>query len=239
MKRSKTSTKIGNPGFTLIELLVVIAIIAILAAILFPVFAKAREAARATACRSNMKQIGTAMRMYSQDYDELLTPAFQYYDSPTNAVLAWFPDFLNPYVKNANIWWCPSDTSRITTWKRDWLPVGSGPLYRSLRYSYGANDAGRGMPGGGSPTAEAEVQRPADRIALLDSTTIEIWDFADSCGGAAHDHQTTGADCATSSTQSRGSVALRHSDTFNVLFLDGHVKARKNTAHSEWDARLP
>ncbi len=61
-------------GFTLIELLVVIAIIAILAAILFPVFAQARETARGSVCRSNMKQIGSAMMMYSQDYDEILFP---------------------------------------------------------------------------------------------------------------------------------------------------------------------
>jgi prepilin-type processing-associated H-X9-DG protein len=96
------------------------------------------------------------------------------------------------------------------------------------------------MPGGGSPTSLAEIQRPADKLALLDAGTIEMWDYAtDSCGGAAHDHQPTGAECVLTAARQRGGVALRHSETFNMLFLDGHVKARKNTAHSEWDARGP
>lgn len=222
-------------GFTLIELLVVIAIIAILAAILFPVFARAREAARATSCRSNLKQIGTAMQMYSQDYDEVLTPAYIYYD-PGLTILAWYPDVLNPYVKNAAIWYCPSDTQRITEWRREWLPVGTGPGFRTLRYSYGANDGGRGMPGqsvGTPPIGMAEVSRPAERIALIDSPAIEIWRMDDSaCDAAAHDHH-----CQPTST-TRGGAALRHSDMFNVLFLDGHVKAMKQTTHAMWDARL-
>jgi prepilin-type N-terminal cleavage/methylation domain-containing protein/prepilin-type processing-associated H-X9-DG protein len=234
-----------NRGFTLIELLVVIAIIAILAAILFPVFARAREAARATSCRSNLRQIGTAMAMYTQDYDEMLTQSYMYYDQPQNT-LAWYPDLLNPYVKNANIWVCPSDSVRITNWKRTWLPAGTGPGFQNLRYSYAANDGGLGMPGGWfgfTGTGLAQVSKPAERIALYDSTTIEGWDFgSDSCGGAAHDHAANGAPCplvSSGGVQSRGSVALRHSDAFNVLFLDGHVKTRQNTKHTEWDALNP
>jgi prepilin-type N-terminal cleavage/methylation domain-containing protein len=80
-------------GFTLIELLVVIAIIAILAAILFPVFAQAREKARSAACLSNLKQVGMATRMYSQDYDEVLVPNYLY-SSPTT--YQWWPDLLQP-----------------------------------------------------------------------------------------------------------------------------------------------
>jgi prepilin-type N-terminal cleavage/methylation domain-containing protein/prepilin-type processing-associated H-X9-DG protein len=231
-------------GFTLIELLVVIAIIAILAAILFPVFARARESARATACRSNLKQIGTAMSMYNQDYDEMLTPCYMYYD-PGQTILAWYPDFLNPYVKNAGIWHCPSDVTRITAWNREWLPVGTGPGFRNLRFSYAGNDALLGMPGGWygfTGTNLAQIPKPAERIALFDSTTIEAWDASDGCGGAAHDHQSDGTPCPLGNSDGfsvRGSVAMRHSETFNVLFLDGHVKARKETRHAEWDARLP
>lgn len=241
------SSKSGGmrKGFTLIELLVVIAIIAILAAILFPVFARAREAARATSCRSNLRQIGTAMAMYTQDYDEMLTQCYMYYDSGQN-ILAWYPDLLNPYVKNANIWVCPSDSVRITNWKRGWLPAGTGPGFQNLRFSYAGNDGGAGMPGGYygfTGTSLAQIAKPAERIALYDSTTIEAWDFAsDSCGGAAHEHNAAGALCpvvTSNGVQSRGSVAFRHSDAFNVLFLDGHVKTRQNTRHTEWDAKNP
>jgi prepilin-type N-terminal cleavage/methylation domain-containing protein/prepilin-type processing-associated H-X9-DG protein len=103
-------------GFTLIELLVVIAIIAILAAILFPVFARAREKARETSCRSNLKQIGLALHMYASDYDGLLPIAD---DKPvTNPILGFgLADVIQPYVKNRQVHRCPSDTTGW--WKSD------------------------------------------------------------------------------------------------------------------------
>src|SRR5437763_9221105 len=88
----------SHQGFTLIELLVVIAIIAILAAILFPVFAQAREKARTIACASNLKNLGTAVLMYAQDYDERLPLSAEAIPTPP-FFLNWH-DIVDPYVKN-------------------------------------------------------------------------------------------------------------------------------------------
>jgi prepilin-type N-terminal cleavage/methylation domain-containing protein/prepilin-type processing-associated H-X9-DG protein len=96
-------------GFTLIELLVVIAIIAILAAILFPVFARAREKARQTSCLSNLKQIALGGLMYAQDYDETLVPFAESGNNPRRL----FPWIMEPYLNNWQIWDCPSHTSGI------------------------------------------------------------------------------------------------------------------------------
>src|SRR5215470_4125331 len=103
--------RIGPRAFTLIELLVVIAIIAILAAILFPVFAQAREKARQTSCLSNTKQIGLGLIMYTQDYDETMPAAFagvQPINGGGIAVIT-YENQINPYIKNKQIFLCPSD----------------------------------------------------------------------------------------------------------------------------------
>jgi prepilin-type N-terminal cleavage/methylation domain-containing protein/prepilin-type processing-associated H-X9-DG protein len=105
----------GGRGFTLIELLVVIAVIAILAAILFPVFAQAREKARAATCISNLKQMGLAITMYAQDYDETIVPwAVQFEVEPASVEGSVWPDLLQPYIKNGGgltargVFVCPS-----------------------------------------------------------------------------------------------------------------------------------
>ena len=105
----RLSARSACRGFTLIELLVVIAIIAILAAILFPVFAQAREKARGAACLSNVKQLGLALQMYAQDYDETLPNHAQDTDKflAPNAPANWAKG-LQAYAKNTQIFSCPS-----------------------------------------------------------------------------------------------------------------------------------
>ena len=122
-------------GFTLIELLVVIAIIAILAAILFPVFAKAREKARQTSCLSNLKQLGLAQLSYAQDYDEKLPREYwgagTNYTWPNGSISAgmWIPS-VYPYVKNIQMMNCPSNS---TTWTGAYIGGGfSYPFNNSL-----------------------------------------------------------------------------------------------------------
>jgi prepilin-type N-terminal cleavage/methylation domain-containing protein/prepilin-type processing-associated H-X9-DG protein len=169
-------------GFTLIELLVVIAIIAILAAILFPVFAQAREKARQTSCLSNTKQMGLGIMMYIQDYDETFPPAY-YYNAVTGGNLdatgiQHWSGFTQPYVKNAGIFVCPSDKVKGQT------PTNAGApgIFDNQvpRISYTANEAVMPRPRGGiggvmvgqpqSVVGIAAVDQPASVIAIGEFT---------------------------------------------------------------------
>lgn len=137
-------------GFTLIELLVVITIIAILAAILFPVFARAKAAAKQTACISNLKQIGTAMTLYMGDHDDIFPYAVDASDKFDPNIWAGQPDFqaqipfmlelpdaLQPYTKSREIFHCPSDTgTRILDHNYPDPFVSSPSLYATYRSSY-------------------------------------------------------------------------------------------------------
>ena len=196
--RSYSSASIApKKGFTLIELLVVIAIIAILAAILFPVFAQARERARMISCLSNMRQMGTALRMYAQDYDEVY-PALRLgsaIDSnPANQVddvfndnapyMLCFENELMPYVKNKGVWTCPSNPSAHL---KPGGPGVTGNLNvqgwaaepdKILPISYCMNSTATSwVPAASditwvdhSPLSDAKLQRPADTIALCEAT---------------------------------------------------------------------
>ncbi len=138
-------------AFTLIELLVVIAIIAILAAILFPVFSKARAKARGASCLSNAKSIGMAERMYSSDFDGMWTPQFMYDAAgPGDAVcstragqsrvrLRWWVDLIQPYAKNYEVAQCPDNAGNsVITFCRG----GTTGLPTPLRVGFGVNDMG-------------------------------------------------------------------------------------------------
>ncbi|GIV18999.1 MAG: hypothetical protein KatS3mg023_0750 [Armatimonadota bacterium] len=160
----------SRTAFTLIELLVVIAIIAILAAILFPVFAQAREKARAASCLSNQKQLGIACSMYVQDWDGIL-PGLAWgrwvgpVDDPATGPNYWAQ--MSPYIKNNGIWDCPS------------APIGEYYIPGHVNLAYYANWWAIWM----NPQAEASLREPARCPLFVDAG--EKWGYTwecDTCG---------------------------------------------------------
>ena len=195
-----------SKAFTLIELLVVIAIIAILAAILFPVFARAREKARQASCQSNLKQWGLAFMMYAQDYDERLPKGWNR-PSGWSWGWAWF-DALQPYVKNQQIRECPS--------------------WSGNQYSYGMNNK---IAGG---YAIGFIAKPAETVLLMDGAKFEYPTPNDmdplSWVRIGHCHwQITFPGCGPWNSGSctgdcTRRIDPRHNDGLNTLWVDGHVK---------------
>ena len=184
----------------MIELLVVIAIIAILAAILFPVFARAREKARQASCQSNLKQLGLAVHMYVQDYDERMPQAVIGGPAPPIFLLN---EVLEPYIKNVQIWQCPSKQNSV-----DLSAIGKANL------SYMA-DVGTPMPASpyrlfGTPVAGtfscalAQIDQPATTAEMCDAAGAVLANFTSTVG-----------------------VDPRHNEMANYLYADGHVKSNR------------
>jgi len=192
-------------GFTLIELLVVIAIIAILAAILFPVFAKAREKARQSSCLSNEKQIGLAILQYAQDYDERLP--YMYVRMPAGSTnLYWCQDVVMPYVKNNQVFVCPSDSWTYTGERPAGLP---NPLVGSYTLPYSVSGLAMGT-----------IDDASGTIMNLECTNPDFWGYV-----KTDVPQASGWDSR---------VAKRHNDGFNMVFCDGHAKWLKQSTAGMW-----
>jgi len=250
MYRTEQKPKVNNrQGFTLIELLVVVAIISILAAILFPVFARARESARRTSCLSNLKQIGLAAMMYVQDYDEKYPwdkstdtytsasdmPDGQFWLSSQN--LIW-PQLLYPYTKSENMFWCPSQS-------------GAAAATTPSIANYGANTEIIGAPG--SQLSMAAITSPSTIYLIMDAgiyymepkrakksnLTVEYLPGMGEGGGVCD---------ATRIPPGSGHYSDcnhgRHFDGVNVIFADGHAKwlkssilvtEAKKTAYGVWN----
>ena len=229
-------------GFTLIELLIVIAIIAILAAILFPVFATAREKARQTTCASNEKQIVLAMIQYSIDYDEVY-PA----NSSANCATGWVGASLTwsvqiyPYVKSYNVYMCPDDTiNRTQPWGTNPISYAMPDVFRYGDYWWnGGNELQSGMAGYMSGNCfmahtQSQVAAPATTLLLIEYPSPNNYMGTTYAGEMVSSPSDSlyPAQCQSSkfTDNTRGAqddytngIPL-HNRGWNYGFVDGHVK---------------
>jgi len=222
-------------AFTLIELLVVIAIIAILAAILFPVFARARENARRASCQSNLKQIGLGIIQYRQDYDERFPP-FNFTDAPPNAShhKGW-ARVIQPYVKSHQIMQCPSEPNKAN------FAIGGNDVHVKGYGDYFYNS--RLGPYNQVGKNESEIVSPSlvimngDSGGARDDGEANCFDTS-SCGSGSYPPGTYTWDPVQTNIDPTNAahnvlwqaVMKRHLDGANYGFVDGHVKWLKPDA---------
>jgi prepilin-type N-terminal cleavage/methylation domain-containing protein len=215
----------GQKAFTLIELLVVIAIIAILAAILFPVFAQAREKARATACFSNCKQIALAYQMYAQDYDETLVFGCNFNAGYKQTdPLAWYDGLLMPYVKNQGVFFCPSFTyKKYPSYMISF--IGYDPKSTAIPAS--SNNGYKGKTSV-KIVRLSQAARPSETILTYENTNSDnfasgngstrVWDWPD-----YWNPRPTNYNWQTGNSQG-SPYPGKHFHGHNNAYVDGHVK---------------
>jgi prepilin-type N-terminal cleavage/methylation domain-containing protein/prepilin-type processing-associated H-X9-DG protein len=227
-------------GFTLIELLVVIAIIAILAAILFPVFAQAREKARQVTCTSNLKQIGTSLVMYIQDYDgwypQVQPDGCCASKNQVSYDAIW--EQMEPYHKSKGVWRCPSDPHPYLT-----VPVRA--FKGGYEISYLVNETGwsSNVPHLAYANNSAQVSEPADFIFFCEFV-LGTKDNGPMIGvGPANGASSKLPDPNATITNdmvynlagnSAYKTPARHGDGNNYAFADGHVKWARTTLGRQW-----
>ncbi len=225
-------------GFTLIELLVVIAIIAILAAILFPVFGRARENARRTSCLSNMKQLGLGTLQYAQDYDERY-PGYRV-GAGSSTYISW-PDAIYPYVKSEQIFRCPSATGGQHVYRYP-RPSGSD-TWGSYACNAMTNNTTTSMCNTDNntiPPAVSQVVTPATTLWLVERAIEGASGNADQRGRVnsslsravvadTKPPRALNTDAGTGGANSVNGAGIeaRHLETCVVTYADGHSKAHR------------
>jgi prepilin-type N-terminal cleavage/methylation domain-containing protein len=234
-------------GFTLIELLVVIAIIAILAAILFPVFARAREKARQASCLSNLKQLALGCLMYVQDYDETL-PCWER-DFEDDALCSLYPGTaIYPYVKNLQIYCCPSgdDWRGDPDW-RNWHTYHGfhypGPGNRTYGWNRRVFEGhhGSGPTMTPAPKKLAEIKYPAGTLMVGDSMHMfgqkGMFCWSNKCCDSDDSYNDpTGLNGTLPDGTPVPSHHSRHNGGENLALLDGHAKwLSSRTIFAQWD----
>ena len=223
-----------HQGFTLIELLVVIAIIALLAAILFPVFSRARENARRTSCQSNLKQIGVGLLQYAQDYDEMVVkawygPGTSGAASNTTTDYKWM-DAIFPYVKSEQLFNCPSHTTSKRYSFRNSDNYGS----YGINATYWVGGDAQSGPQSVSLASMEDVSNTVWAGDLLNPSSSPTWEFAwgaitsGTSGGTAYSGQPNIT--IVSGQQTLQNLVQRHLETTSVVFCDGHAKCMKMEA---------
>jgi prepilin-type N-terminal cleavage/methylation domain-containing protein/prepilin-type processing-associated H-X9-DG protein len=220
-----------NRGFTLIELLVVIAIIAILAAILFPVFARARENARRASCQSNLKQIGLGLLQYVQDYDEVMPVVNTYTGGMDTVAQPPWNTVVQPYLKSTQIFVCPSFTGSLagnrTSYAANVSHAKTGGPTAPFSSFYGSSPAPQGL------VKMSAVEEAATTVWVGDSDandqySVMIWAAVNAPPVDTSVTPRVMGDTSAGSPSSR--FEERHLETINILYVDGHVKAIKLNA---------
>lgn len=239
-------------GFTLIEILVVVAIIALLAAILFPVFSRARESSRRATCQSNLKQIGLALAQYASDYDGRYCNGYVIYNSAsaacvpqknwyvlqvgfdggTNGLSTTWMDYVEPYAKSTQLYYCPSGPpGNESNWGNGGA-LGNDP---TMKFGYAVNNwvlaplvynptasCTIRIDIWSNPVTDSVLQNPASVVVLADRGQWQVEHLQQFSTSAGYAEQ----DPDTARGQQNGTnPSWRHNGTSNFLYADGHVKA--------------